>query len=155
MSRASSRGRRRGEPVQVHRRGEGTPCGRPTVLGARSLAERLLYLDEAAICAALASAISGSHARGHETYGASRIHAELRATGQHASRKRVARLMRIADLVGGGRRPSPRTTIPDPAAQAQDLVKRDLRPTAPDRRWLADWSGRDYRMPWPRSSGGR
>jgi putative transposase len=28
--------------------------------------------------------------------------------------------------------------IPDPAAQARDLVKRDLRPAAPDRPWFAD-----------------
>jgi putative transposase len=87
---------------------------------------------------ALAKEIRGIHARSRGTYGAPRIHAELQATGRRASRKRVARLMRIAGLVGRGRRPARRTTIPDPAAQAQDLVKRDFRPTAPDRLWLAD-----------------
>jgi transposase InsO family protein len=87
---------------------------------------------------ALASEIRGIHARSRGTYGAPRIHAELQATGQHASRKRVARLMRIEGLVGRGRRPARRTTIPDPAAQAQDLVKREFRPSAPDRLWLAD-----------------
>ena len=87
---------------------------------------------------ALASEIRNIHACSRGTYGAPRIHAELQATGHRASRKRVARLMRIEGLVGRGRRPARRTTIPDPAAQAQDLVRRDFRPAAPDRLWLAD-----------------
>ena len=75
---------------------------------------------------ALASEIRNIHARSRGTYGAPRIHAELQATGHRASRKRVARLMRIEGLVGRGRRPARRTTIPDPAAQAQDLVSGSL-----------------------------
>ena len=87
---------------------------------------------------ALTVEIRAIHARSRGTYGAPRVHAELRATGRCASRKRVARLMRGAGLAGRGRRPARRTTIPDPAAQAQDLVKRDFRPVAPDRLWLGD-----------------
>ena len=87
---------------------------------------------------ALTVEIRAIHARSRGTYGAPRVHAELRATGRRASRKRVARLMRIDGLAGRGRRPTRRTTIPDPAAQAEDLVKRDFRPVAPDRLWLAD-----------------
>ncbi len=87
---------------------------------------------------ALTVEIRGIHARSRGTYGAPRVHAELRATGRRASRKRVARLMRLDGLAGRGRRPSRRTTIPDPAAQAEDLVRRDFRPAAPDRLWVAD-----------------
>ena len=87
---------------------------------------------------ALTAQIRGIHARSRGTYGAPRVHAELHAAGQRASRKRVARLMRVAGLAGRGPRPFCRTTIPDPAAQAVDLVRRDFRPAAPDRLWVAD-----------------
>jgi transposase InsO family protein len=87
---------------------------------------------------ALTERIRGIHAGSRGTYGAPRVHAELRAIGQPASRKRVARLMRAAGLAGRGPRPSRRTTIPDPAARADDLVRRDFRPAAPDRLWVAD-----------------
>jgi transposase InsO family protein len=87
---------------------------------------------------ALTAEIREVHARSRGTYGAPRVHAELRATGRRASRKRVARLMRLEGITGRGRRPARRTTIPDPAARAEDLVKRDFRPAAPDRLWVAD-----------------
>ena len=44
--------------------------------------------------------IRSVHTNSHCTYGAPRIHAELRATGTRVSKKRVARLMRIAGLAG-------------------------------------------------------
>jgi putative transposase len=87
---------------------------------------------------ALTAEIRAIHAGSRGTYGAPRVHAELRAIGRRASRKRVARLMRVDGLAGRGRRPTRRTTIPDAAALAEDLVRRDFRPTAPDRLWLAD-----------------
>src|SRR3954470_9136441 len=62
-----------------------------------------------------------------ETYGAPRVHAELReAHGIRVGRKRVARLMRQLELEGVSRRGKRRrTTIPDPAAApAPDLVGR-------------------------------
>ena len=73
-----------------------------------------------------------AHARSRRTYGAPRIHAELRAQGTRCARKRVARLMRAAGLVGCHRRRRTRTTVADPAhAPAPNLV-------APDRLWLGD-----------------
>jgi len=72
-------------------------------------------------------------------YGAPRIHAELREEGVHCSRKRVARLLRIAGLHGCHRRKGPRTTRRSPdAVAAPDLVRRDFTATAPDRLWIAD-----------------
>jgi putative transposase len=77
-----------------------------------------------------------------ETYGAPRIHFELRMLGVRCARKRVARLMREASLFGcGGRRKrKARTTLrsrAECAPPAPDLVKRDFIPGAPDRLWVA------------------
>lgn len=93
--------------------------------------------------AALTATIHAIHAISRGTYGAPRIHAELTdPTGAYRSRcgrKRVARLMRLAQVVGCHRRRARRTTIADPtAAPAEDLVKRDFTPVAPDRLYVAD-----------------
>ena len=72
------------------------------------------------------------------TYGAPRVHAELRKRGKRVARKRVARLMRKAGLVGRTPRRFRRTTIPDPSAQVQDLVQRQFDPTEPNQLWLSD-----------------
>jgi len=75
-----------------------------------------------------------------ETYGAPRVHAELRARGVRVGKKRVARLMRRLELEGVSRRGKRRrTTVPDPAAPpAPDLVKRRFIAERPDQLWLAD-----------------
>ncbi|MGI9149445.1 MAG: IS3 family transposase, partial [Chloroflexota bacterium] len=67
-------------------------------------------------------------------------HAELRKRGKRVARKRVARLMRTAGLVGRCPRRFRRTTIPDPTAQVPDLVQRQFRALAPNQLWLADIS---------------
>jgi len=74
------------------------------------------------------------------TYGAPRVHAELRHRGQRVGRKRVARLMRKAGLVGRTPRRFRRTTIPDPSTpvEVQDLVQRQFDPTKPNQLWLSD-----------------
>jgi len=88
------------------------------------------------------------HERSRSTYGAPRIHAELRYAGVPCSRKRVARLLRLAGLHGCHRRRGPRTTRRSPdMAPAPDLVKRDFVALAPNRLWVADiwdvptWAG--------------
>jgi putative transposase len=87
--------------------------------------------------AALTERIRTVHERSHGTYGSPRVHAELREA-EPVGRKRVARLMREAGLVGCRPRGFRRTTIADPTAQADDLVKRDFRPGDLDRLWVAD-----------------
>jgi transposase InsO family protein len=88
---------------------------------------------------ALAIQIAATHARSRRTYGAPRVHAELRAQGTRCARKRVARLMRAAGLVGCHRRRRTRTTVVDLAhTPAPNLVARDFTASAPDRLWLGD-----------------
>lgn len=73
------------------------------------------------------------------TYGAPRIHAELREAGIQVARKRVARLMRRAGLAGVSRRKRIKTTLRDKRARpAPDLVTRNFSADAADRLWVAD-----------------
>ena len=86
----------------------------------------------------LSAMIAGIHRESRGTYGAPRVHAELAAQGIHIGRKRVARLMRAAQLQGVSRRKF-RTTIRDEAARpAPDLVDRQFTTAGPDRLWVAD-----------------
>jgi putative transposase len=80
------------------------------------------------------------HARSRGTYGAPRVHAELRLSlDVHVSRKRVARLMREHGLQGIHRRRRHGSTRRDPTATpAPDLVERNFLPPGPDRLWVAD-----------------
>jgi putative transposase len=80
------------------------------------------------------------HARSRGTYGAPRVHAELRlGLDIRVGRKRVARLMREHGLAGVHRRRQRGLTRRDPqASPAPDLVERDFTPAGPDRLWVAD-----------------
>ncbi|MDQ0545309.1 transposase InsO family protein [Methylobacterium brachiatum] len=100
---------------------------------------------------ALLKRIRTVHLGSHETYGAPRVHADLRDQGERHSRKHgshctcamgpaIARLMREAGLVGTShRRSGPVTTRRDREARpAPDLVDRNFAATAPNRLWVAD-----------------
>jgi putative transposase len=88
--------------------------------------------------AALTEQIRAIHQQSRSTYGAPRVHADLRARKQRVSRKRVARLMRHAGLAGRPPRRFRRTTVADPKVQVEDLVQRQFTATAPDQKWFAD-----------------
>jgi putative transposase len=92
--------------------------------------------------ALLSEKIARIHRDSRETYGAPRIHSELRTLGVKCARKRVARPMRQAGLFGcGGKRRKVRTTLRSQTERilpAPDLVKRNFTPEAPDRLWVAD-----------------
>jgi putative transposase len=92
--------------------------------------------------AVLSEKIARIYRDSRETYGAPRIHFELRTLGVRCARKRVGRLMREARLFGcGGRRRKARTTLRSQTERnppAPDLVKRNFAPEAPDRLWVAD-----------------
>jgi putative transposase len=97
--------------------------------------------------AALIGEIRAAHAASRGTYGAPRLHVDLADAGIHVSRKRVARLMRIAGLAGVSRRKSTVTTVRDGARQAPDLVDRNFTADEPNMLWVADityiptWAG--------------
>ena len=77
--------------------------------------------------AALLARIRSIHEDSRGTYGAPRIHAELKDAGIFVGRRRVARLMREAGLVGVSRRRFVKTTSRSPDQHAApDLVKRDF-----------------------------
>jgi len=90
--------------------------------------------------AALLKRVRTIHASSRETYGAPRVHAALRADGGKHGRKRVARLMRAAGLVGSSRRRAGVTTTKrdKEARPAPDLVDRDFTASAPNQLWVAD-----------------
>jgi len=88
---------------------------------------------------ALLERIQAIHAFSRRSYGKPRIYAELRDEGGLVNHKRVARLMRLAGLVGATRRRKWRTTRRDPHARpAPDLVQRDFTATGRDQLWVAD-----------------
>jgi len=90
--------------------------------------------------AALLKRIRTVYATARETYGSPRVHAELRANGEKHGRKRIARLMREAGLVGASRRRhGPVTTRRDKDARpAPDLVDRKFTAEGPNQLWVAD-----------------
>ena len=89
--------------------------------------------------AQLSARIGAVHQASRGTYGAPRIHAALAVEGTRCGRKRVARLMRQAGLVGCHRRRPFHTTQRDLQAEpAPDLVQRQFVATAPNQLWIAD-----------------
>jgi putative transposase len=89
--------------------------------------------------AELTAEIRTIHAKSRQTYGAPRVHATLRASGQRVGRKRVARLMAAANLRGRAPRRQVRTTVSDPqATPAPNLVARQFNAAALNTLWLTD-----------------
>jgi transposase InsO family protein len=89
----------------------------------------------------LTAAIAEVHQQSGGTYGAPRVHAELKDQGRRHSRKRIARLMRHADLRGRTPKRWRTTTVPDPAAtMPADLLGRDFAttPGQVNTRWCGD-----------------
>lgn len=97
---------------------------------------------------ALLKRIRTLHAGSQGTYGAPRLHAELKAEGRQVGKKRVARLMRAAGLAGVSRRKGVCTTRRDKDVRpAPDLVNRTFAAEAANQLWVADityvptWTG--------------
>lgn len=84
--------------------------------------------------------IGAAYEQSWRTYGAPRIHAELRHQGVVIGKKRVARLMRELGIEGvSRRRGKKRTTVQAEAAKAApDLLERRFVAEAPDQVWVAD-----------------
>ena len=81
------------------------------------------------------------HTESRGTYGAPRVHQQLRQEGVHTARKRVARVMAVDGLEGRRKRRFKKTTISDAQAAAPwtDLLARDFTPA--DRPLNQAWVG--------------
>ena len=98
---------------------------------------------------ALTAQIRQAFVASDETYGMPRIRAELQDVGVMASRKRIARLMRHAQIRGVSRRRSfcVRTKRDERHRPAPDLVNREFVATDINQLWVADmtyiptWTG--------------
>src|SRR5205823_1118983 len=114
--------------------------------------ERRVPSDRALTDAFLIEKIREIHPASDGTYGARRIHAELRLEHRiRVGRKRVERLLRDAGISGLVARKRRRTTVRLPGVRvAPDLVERDFRPETPNQTWSADityistWEGFVY-----------
>ncbi len=96
--------------------------------------------ERARFDAVLLEKIGTIHRNSRATYGAPRVHAELRTLGIRCAKKRVARLMRQEKLRGclRGRRMKAAHRIALRQAAAPDLVERNFSSREPDRLWVAD-----------------
>jgi transposase InsO family protein len=102
--------------------------------------------------AELSEKIRDIHAASGGTYGAPRVHDELRDLGWHVGKKRVARLMVAAGLAGRCRRRTRRTTFADPETKAMNLLGRHFGPEdleldtvwAGDVTYVRTWQGWAY-----------
>ena len=94
--------------------------------------------------AVLDERIGSIHAASRGTYGAPRVHRQLRREGIICGKKRVARLMVARGLTGRCRRRGKRTTIADPQAEtmAPDLLQRAFQPDGREvnQVWVGDIS---------------
>jgi transposase InsO family protein len=102
---------------------------------------------------ALEARVRAVHKASRECYGAPRVHAELQAQGEAVGRKRVARLMRAAALVGRRpRRRRPQTTVAGAGAGiAPNVLARQVdvsTVTAVNRVWVGDITYLRTRMGW-------
>lgn len=89
--------------------------------------------------------------KNYSVYGRRKLTKAAGRAGHDIARDQVARLMRAAGIRGASRAKKRFTTRSDPAAtRAPDLVNRDFTATAPDQKWVADftycstWSGIVY-----------
>ena len=88
---------------------------------------------------ALAAEIEKIHAESRGTYGAPRVHAELKRRGHEVGEKRVARIMRLLGLKGCAPRRFRTTTIRNPKDDvAPNTLARNFTATRPNERWVTD-----------------
>lgn len=90
--------------------------------------------------AALLARVRTVHAISRQTYGAPRVHADLRQRGERHGRKRIARLMRGAGLLGASHRHGGSTTTrrDHEARPAPGLMDRNFTASGPNQLWVAD-----------------
>lgn len=98
----------------------------------------------------LTAQIRAAFAANRKSYGSPRLYRALQQQGQGCGRHRVARLMRQAGLQARPkRRWRPTTTQRDPARlPAPNLLGQDFTATAPDQKWVSDFTYIETREGW-------
>ena len=98
---------------------------------------------------ALTQAIRGIYRDSKGVYGAPKICAELKAQGYHHGRHKIARLMRLAGLMGCPQRRFKVTTQSDPSHPvAKNLLQQNFTTKAPNHRWASDITYIDTQQGW-------
>lgn len=88
---------------------------------------------------ALTERISETHLRSRKVYGSPRIQAALKASGERVAKKRVARLMREANVSAVHKRRFVRTTDSNHKNPvAANVLKREFTTTGPNKVWVTD-----------------
>lgn len=83
--------------------------------------------------------VRATFSRSRKTYGAPRIHSELRDAGEAVSRKRVARLMREEGIAARKKRRFVATTQSGHGLQTPpNVIARDFKANAPNEKWAGD-----------------
>jgi hypothetical protein len=140
---ASSPKRRTGDPIPVRLQPRRQLSDREALRQRRRLLLRLVAWasrgpsDRDVADAHLENRIREIHHRSRRTYGAPRVEGQLRKVGVCVGRKRVARLMRDARLLGAHSRQTWRRGKIG-VAPAPDRLHRDFMASRPDERWVAD-----------------
>lgn len=99
--------------------------------------------------ALLQQRIQDTHQRSKGTYGAPRVHVQLRAEGLRVSRKRVARLMRSGGLRAKGKRRWVRTTDSHHTLPVcPKLLERQCEVPQPNQVWASDLTYLPTREDW-------
>jgi transposase InsO family protein len=87
----------------------------------------------------LMAEIRVAHKKSRRSYGSPRIHRELRAQNRRVGRKRIARLMQEAGIVGRRRHRFCRTTDSDHGLPvAENILDRKFETSRPNQAWVAD-----------------
>jgi putative transposase len=137
-----------GERVPVHRGGEGRGAQRESACAVLEVSRAAYYewrqqqpSQRAREDQELTEKVKAIFRRSRQTYGAPRMHRELRRQDVRCSRKRVARIMREQALQGRYPKRWQKTTIPDPDPDppAGNLIERRFQPQ--DRGLNTCWAG--------------
>jgi putative transposase len=95
--------------------------------------------EQAKSDAELLKEIRAIYEEGRRKYGSPKVWERLRQQGKRHSRKRVARLMKEAGLVGRKKKRNRGTTKANPSHRpSENLLNREFTASGPNRKWLSD-----------------
>jgi len=90
-----------------------------------------------------------AHLKGRRAYGSPRVHRELRTAGRRVGRKRVARVMREANIAAKHKRRFVRTTDSNHVNPiAPNVLQREFTTDAPNKVWVTDITYIPTRQGW-------